>query len=151
MKLHQLDGFTKAYIEAMLWSTTNDKTENPFDADYCASDFTPEALVDIAEECAWFQQEYAEHIGQRSKLAGHDFWLTREGHGCGFWDGDWDEPAATILTEACQQLFRENAEVWEENGELHYQSYWLDRHREELKRAKSPVHDSTRYVYLGDL
>ena len=21
--------------------------------------------------------------------AGHDFWLTRNGHGCGYWDGDW--------------------------------------------------------------
>lgn len=28
------------------------------------------------------------------------FWLTRCGHGCGFWDGDWSEPAATILTDA---------------------------------------------------
>ena len=22
---------------------------------------------------------------------GHDFWLTRNGHGAGFWDGDWDD------------------------------------------------------------
>jgi|TARA_R110000744_G_scaffold366338_1_gene475354 hypothetical protein len=22
---------------------------------------------------------------------GHDFWLTRNGHGAGFWDGDWND------------------------------------------------------------
>jgi hypothetical protein len=32
--------------------------------------------------------------------AGHDFWLTREGHGAGFWDGDYPEPQATRLTKA---------------------------------------------------
>jgi hypothetical protein len=35
-------------------------------------------------------------------MAGHDFWLTRNGHGAGFWDGDWTEPAATILTNAAK-------------------------------------------------
>lgn len=31
--------------------------------------------------------------------AGHDFHLTRNRHGAGFWDGDWPEPAASQLTE----------------------------------------------------
>lgn len=29
--------------------------------------------------------------------AGHDFWMTRNGHGVGFWDGDWIEPYAGQL------------------------------------------------------
>jgi len=29
--------------------------------------------------------------------AGRDFWYTREGHGCGFWDGDWPDPEAAQL------------------------------------------------------
>lgn len=37
---------------------------------------------------------------REAAMAGHDFWLTRCGHGAGFWDGDWPEPAATALTEA---------------------------------------------------
>ncbi len=28
----------------------------------------------------------------------HDFWLTRNRHGAGFWDGDYSEPAGSILT-----------------------------------------------------
>lgn len=26
------------------------------------------------------------------RRAGNDLWFTRAGDGCGFWDGDWDEP-----------------------------------------------------------
>ena len=35
-------------------------------------------------------------------MAGHDFWFTGCGHGCGFWDGDWPE-AGNRLTEACKK------------------------------------------------
>ena len=35
--------------------------------------------------------------------AGHDFWLTRNGHGAGFRDGDWPEPFAAKLTEAAKR------------------------------------------------
>jgi hypothetical protein len=34
--------------------------------------------------------------------AGHDFWLTRNGHGAGFWDGDWPEPYAEMFTEGAK-------------------------------------------------
>lgn len=34
------------------------------------------------------------------EYAAHDFWLTRNGHGAGFWDGAWTEPVATELTDA---------------------------------------------------
>lgn len=36
--------------------------------------------------------------------AGHDLWLTRNGHGVGFWDGDWPEPLAEILTDSAHRL-----------------------------------------------
>lgn len=148
--MHQLDDFTRAYIEAMLWSTIDEKTGNFFENNYGASDFTFEAMTDIIEECQWFQKTYAEHIAGQEKMAGHDFWLTREGHGSGYWDGDWEDPAGTELYEACKP-FNANAMVWEENGNLHYQSHWLDRHRKELKRAQEPVINSTRLIDLGDL
>lgn len=31
---------------------------------------------------------------------GHDFWLTRNSHGAGFWDGDWPETEGKLLTDA---------------------------------------------------
>jgi hypothetical protein len=37
-------------------------------------------------------------------MAGHDFWLTRNGHGAGFWDGDLSEDVGNALTEAAKKF-----------------------------------------------
>lgn len=105
-----MDEFTTAYITAALWST-NDEHGEPLENNFSADDLAPETLAKIIADCAKFQADNAEHLAEENCLkfgpdfgpmgrAGHDFWLTRNGHGAGFWDGDWAEPAATILTEA---------------------------------------------------
>lgn len=51
------------------------------------------------------------------KQAGHDFWLTRNHHGAGFWDGDYPEPEGTELTKLSHSF----GEVWLigcENGQV---------------------------------
>jgi hypothetical protein len=99
----RLDEFTRAYIECALWSSTDDAGE-PLDDTYIEDDIAPAALADMAEDCRQFQADNAELLAQyrdaidvphdsmrerrdRAALcAGHDFWLTRNGHGAGFWD-----------------------------------------------------------------
>ncbi|KKL49145.1 hypothetical protein LCGC14_2318420, partial [marine sediment metagenome] len=49
----------------------------------------------------------------------HDFWLTRNGHGAGFWDGDWPEPAAICLTKASKQFGAVDILVGD-NGTLYF-------------------------------
>jgi len=82
-------------------------------ANLSIEDIAPEALASIERDCSAFydahvdtwtdQHKYGSSDGStESELAGHDFWLTRAGHGAGFWDGDWSEPAATKLTDACK-------------------------------------------------
>jgi hypothetical protein len=39
--------------------------------------------------------------------AAHDWIMTRNYHGCGFWDGDWHQPWACDLTFFCRQRFPE--------------------------------------------
>jgi hypothetical protein len=39
-----------------------------------------------------------------ASCGGHDFWLTRNGHGAGFWDGDWPKEAGDRLTKACEEF-----------------------------------------------
>lgn len=95
-----IDTFTRAYLECALWSSTDGETA--LDDSYGISDFTPEALVRAVEDCASFQERVSEHICDNLELAGHDFWLTRNGHGAGFWDGDWPESSETLLTELAQ-------------------------------------------------
>ena len=47
------------------------------------------------------------------EYAGHDLWLTRCGHGCGYWDGDW--PAG--IGEGLDKLAHGFGEVWLEVGD----------------------------------
>lgn len=37
--------------------------------------------------------------GDFDAYAGHDFWLTRNGYGAGFWDGDWQKDVGEQLTQ----------------------------------------------------
>ena len=94
-----MDTFTQAYIEAALWSSLDDNDE-PMDKNYGKSDIAEETLARMERDCASFQAKYEEAIregGLGDEKAGHDFWLTRKGHGAGFWDGDWPEPWADQL------------------------------------------------------
>jgi hypothetical protein len=90
--LKELDDFTQQYLETALWSSTDPDTEVSLDDDYGIEDFTREFLVQAAKDCADFQRdnrELWEVDGKSDSSAGHDFWLNRNGHGAGFWDGDY--------------------------------------------------------------
>lgn len=133
--LNSIDIFTCAYIETALWST-NDNSDpetggNPLDDNYSISDLDPETLIKIKADCEKFQREnasdlhYAAEAGVKcgpdfdeTGRAGHDFWLTRNGHGCGFWDGDWPEPFATTLTAAAKAFGPVDLYVGDD-GKLH--------------------------------
>ena len=94
--------FTKAYIEALYF------TDASCIEDECSHDnsLSPETLAEINQECAKFYNEHRDIIeeGLGATQAGHDFWLTRNGHGAGFWDGDWPEDAGDRLTEASRDF-----------------------------------------------
>ena len=42
-------------------------------------------------------------IGKEEE-AGSDFWFTRNRHGVGFWDGDWEEKIGCTLTEKANEF-----------------------------------------------
>ena len=96
-----------AYLGTALWSSTGDD-ERPLDATYGVYDFAPEALIDAANDIARFRhlagdvydlaQEYTGYDDARFM---HDLWLTQNGHGAGFWDGDYG-PYGDALTRAAK-------------------------------------------------
>jgi len=100
-----MDEFTKAYIECMLWSSTGDD-EEPLDDTIEANldNFTKDAVRLIRKDCHLFQLVNAELIEGLDDKAGHDFWLTRNGHGTGFWDKPeiYGEENAKLLTVAAK-------------------------------------------------
>lgn len=105
--MRKLDEFTQAYVECALFST-NDESDpsggEPLDDNYGPEDIDPETLTKMVTDCRRFQAECCKDIGIHLSRAGHDFWLTRNGHGAGFWDDDWPKPAAWRLTEASDRF-----------------------------------------------
>jgi hypothetical protein len=87
-KTSKLDDFTTAYLIAALWATYNVNDECKYlDEDYDIEDFSEDALESIIAECVHFQEIAEDMIGEgQDSQAGHDFFLTRNSHGVGFWD-----------------------------------------------------------------
>lgn len=94
-----MNEFTQAYIDCALWSSCDDN-DVPLDKNYSEADFSKKTLQKITDDCEKFQLEHESLLGEDLAQAGHDFWLTRNDSGSGFWDGGWEEPAATILTDS---------------------------------------------------
>lgn len=99
------DAFTKAYVECMLWSSNDESTPNggePIDKNYGPEHLTQPALQCILEDCTSFQAANAELLAKAgtAEQNGHDFWLTRNRHGAGFWDRGYDKSIGKPLTDA---------------------------------------------------
>lgn len=90
--------FRDAYVHAALFFSA-DEQDSPL-IGYDQPNIHRDALTVMRADCARFFRENKADIANNLSQAGHDFWLTRNGHGAGFWDGDWPEPAATRLTKA---------------------------------------------------
>lgn len=80
------DAFFNQYIETLLWSETDDD-EDPLDANCAADDVAPDSATEMRSECDDFVDANADDLsGIDAEQAGHDFALTRNRHGAGFWD-----------------------------------------------------------------
>lgn len=88
MTEQQLSVALKAYAECALWASTDEEGE-PLDANYTSEDITLETWDAMSEDMAAFLTT-AEEEGLLEGLdmaqVGHDFFLTRNHHGAGFWD-----------------------------------------------------------------
>ena len=86
-----LNDILTGYIECALWSTTDSTSEqdDALDENYGVDDLATGTLAKMREDVTDFVGANHIHL-VRSKLTnaqiGHDFWLTRNGHGAGFWD-----------------------------------------------------------------
>ena len=101
-----LDSVVSAYMVCALWSSVDDEGE-PLDGLYETWDLADEATASMIEDCENFLDLLDDEgidwrAGWHPEQLGHDFWLTRNGHGAGFWDrysGDGQQ-----LTETGDQL-----------------------------------------------
>lgn len=112
----KLDDFTRGYIECALWSSNDNSDDSggePLDKNYSISDIAPATLAQMVQDCCQFQDDNSEVLAKAEyprndstdmAHAGHDFWLTRNGNGAGFWDGDLAEEIGDALTQASKQF-----------------------------------------------
>lgn len=114
---------TNSYLETAVWSSNDwsdfdDDCDNPrpLDENYDSDDFTGKARAAAESDCRRFLDllestpcdgydnlyDAAESVIGDDHI-GHDFWLTRNGHGAGFWDGDYADFGDAI----CDVLYAE--------------------------------------------
>jgi len=100
------------YLECAAWADTPEDTEAGLDFAPCAEEM---ALAD----CMRFTGMAWEMIKENDPAqVAHDFWLTRNHHGAGFWDRPeiYGEDNAEKLTDIAQNFCE--VSVYEHNGKL---------------------------------
>lgn len=87
-----LPEFVQGYIECMFFTDTDEDDDGcSIKPDSGYYQLSKDALDQILSDCnAFFERPgVPEAIGDKSLvIAGHDFWYTRNGHGCGYLDRD---------------------------------------------------------------
>lgn len=102
-----MDQITQGYLECALWA---DLPEEEFEGTIydCSLESQLKANKEVLAFCQKLQSEnlWDELLGVSDLVQiGHDFWLTRNGHGTGFWDRGYGE-----LGEKVSQIAREFGE-----------------------------------------
>jgi hypothetical protein len=102
MRNFNLDNFIHGHMVAALWSSHGPE-DKPYACEnlddlFGIDDISPECASAMRSVCADFaKSNHADLIAYCDRIhriddsspedwAGHDFWLTRNGHGAGFWD-----------------------------------------------------------------
>ena len=93
---NDIDKITRAYIEAALWTSEADN--------YSIDDIDDDTKKDMKESVEYFVHVASDYFSDlTNEQIGHDFWLTRNGHGTGFWDrefiNDEDKKQLTAISD----------------------------------------------------
>jgi hypothetical protein len=124
-----LDRIINGYITTALWAETDqsdpDTGGEPLNDNYGPGDLSEDFMRQAREDCAAMAdtadlKTYLQY--QDAFSFGHDFWLTRNGHGAGFWDRWHDggelEALGRRLTDMAKPFGEVNLYVGED-GKIH--------------------------------
>ena len=106
-----INEFVSGYIDAATWT---EEEELGRDADW-----SEEGLADMKKDATAFYtkaEELLNSVDGEHGLAGHghDFWLTRNGHGAGFWDRGYGD-AGEELSELAKEFGEANIYMGDDN------------------------------------
>lgn len=92
-----IEAFIQSYLETALWCSCdlNALSENCDDSleslGYEVEDIGDDFRKKSENDCRDFCEAHENDFRGNESQAGHDFWLSRNGHGAGFFDGDWED------------------------------------------------------------
>ena len=112
MTENSLDQMIDAYITCALWSSVVDEGM-PLGDSFTADDLTPDALARIQDDCRTFYIKTSSRYifdAETPDQMGHDLWLTRNGHGAGFWDRGLGE-VGERLSDLARSMGEQSLEV----------------------------------------
>ena len=131
-------------VRTLLWSETDNSDESggqPLDTNYDITDVDEESLAELNKRFQSFVEEAEKALTEKfgdewssiddfytgpacgGFYTEHDFILTANGHGCGFWEkGDWQDGVGDILTKLAKKRGEINAYVGDD-GKVHF-SFW---------------------------
>jgi hypothetical protein len=130
--IYEMHHAERSALVALLWSSIDENGE-PLDSDpyqptaeliaRVASDWR--RFIAAAEALGFDPFEHRARAinsaeGDELDYAAHDFILTRNGHGAGFWDGDWCDPWGKVLTDLAQSFGELEIESDPDTGEVSY-------------------------------
>lgn len=92
MSGNEISEVVDGYLEAMAWA--NVVHEDGGDSSLSVEDLPPAVVAELTQDVREFLDEHTERLIQGAvrrgrysfARAGHDYALTRNGHGAGFWD-----------------------------------------------------------------
>lgn len=107
MTTSEFEDFLDGYLTAAVFSDIPEESRGYADR----HDIDEKSLKTARRDCEEFlkdaealirsdQHKPGSHDDTPMNHAGRDFWYTRQGHGCGFWDGDWPVNGDELTTLA---------------------------------------------------
>ena len=108
--LQNLPTFTANYITAALWTFDDDAPSGEYAESGRPEELfeliAPETLQSMINDCDRFRDENAQFLSDYPDAnAGQDFWLTRNGHGAGFWENDFGTEADCLALTKASKAF----------------------------------------------
>ncbi len=106
-----METFFQGYVTCALWASTDNRDDSggmPLDENFGEADIRPDSLASMRADCDDFASssremlDVAREAGWDDGRLGHDFWLSRNGHGAGFFDEYYGEDKK--LREAFREL-----------------------------------------------
>lgn len=109
MNGHDKQAAATAYLACAIWTIPEDEPQNPEPSEQARAHASA-AIESFVTRAFGLAEEAIERPGYDAARLGHDLWLTRNGHGAGFWDRDeLDDPdlgpsLGDALTACAEQM-----------------------------------------------